>query len=85
MSRSLLQALELIKKNRFLGKEAALEGGIFCGFTPLHLKTFFHGALCHISPEKKILLKEGLYGDLSNSLLKLLDEKDPDRSAIVFE
>lgn len=85
MSGSILQALELIKKNRFLDEEAALEGGFFCGFTPLHLKTFFHGALCRISPGKKIMLKEGLYGDLSNSLKKQLDEGESEFIAIAFE
>ncbi|NLA91382.1 MAG: hypothetical protein GX843_07100, partial [Synergistaceae bacterium] len=74
MGDSLLLAMEIIKKNRDLNGEPTLHGGLFCGFTPLHLKTFFYATLCEQSPNKRIVLNEGVYGDLLGSLLKQKDE-----------
>lgn len=74
MGDSLLHAMEIIKNNRDLNGEPTLHGGLFCGFTPLHLKTFFYAALCEQLPNKRVVLNEGVYGDLLGSLLKQKDE-----------
>ena len=76
MAGNLLDALEIIKKNRGLGAEKAVHGALLCGFTPLHLKTFFHSALCCLAGERRIVLQEGSYGDLFGALVRAFEVDD---------
>ncbi len=39
-----------------------------CGFTPLHVQTFFHAHLQNALPQRRVELKTGLYGDLAGTL-----------------
>ncbi|MDA8347960.1 MAG: HAD-IIIC family phosphatase [Pseudomonadota bacterium] len=39
-----------------------------CGFTPLHLQTFFHAHLQQLLPEHRVELQTGLFGDLVGTL-----------------
>ena len=54
-----------------------------CGFTPLHLQTFFHGHLQSRSPRRKVQLRTGLFGDLIGTVEKL--DSDLDAAAIAIE
>jgi FkbH-like protein len=86
MARTLLEALEIIKKNRMMHQEKILAGALYSGIASLHLKTFFHSFLCDLSPNHRITLREGRYGDLLGSLLELLSEDvDLEFVAIVME
>lgn len=37
--------------------------GLVCGFTPLHIHTFFHAELQQILPDRRVEIYKGLYGD----------------------
>jgi FkbH-like protein len=39
-----------------------------CGCAPLHLKTFFHAHLQQRLPQRRVSVREGLYGDLTGTL-----------------
>lgn len=77
MKPSLLDALESVKNNRSIGDGNDLFCALYCGFTPLHLQTFFHAALCELVKNRRVLVQEGLYGNLLGSLLGLLSENAP--------
>lgn len=83
MSVSLLKALESVKANRVIDSGNDLFCALCCGFTPLHLQTFFHAALCGLSPKRRIALCEGTYGDLLGSLIKLSTEDLPVEFAVI--
>lgn len=77
MKPSLLDALEAVKKNSAIDDGKVLECALYCGFTPLHLQTFFHAALCGLSGNRRVLIQEGTYADLLGSLLGLISKDIP--------
>ena len=44
---------------------------LLCGFTPLHLETFFRAQLIKLDPEHYPSVQTGLYGDLISNLRQL--------------
>jgi FkbH-like protein len=46
-----------------------------CGFTPLHLKTFFSARLKLAHPSRNVRIATGLYGDLAGSLERAATEQ----------
>lgn len=66
MSMSLSEALRIIAG---APRDAAPRHyQLVCAFTPLHLKTFLAAHLQRLSPECRILVDSGLYGDLAGNL-----------------
>lgn len=45
-----------------------------CGFTPLHLQTFFTAHLQQLLPARKVALSTGLYGDLIGTVRRACEE-----------
>jgi FkbH-like protein len=66
----LIDALRLIK--RPLPQDAPrLRVFLACGFTPLHLQTFLHAALRQRSPNERVEIATGLFGDLAGNIERL--------------
>lgn len=66
----LVDALSLIAKAPGENAER-LKVALVCGFTPLHLQTFFQAELQQLFPARRVEIETGLYGDISGTLEKL--------------
>ncbi len=66
MTMKLAEALKVIQSA--LPDSPRLEVALLCGFTPLHLETFFRAHLCKLFPERSPNVLTGLYGDLIGNL-----------------
>jgi FkbH-like protein len=62
----LSDALKIIQKGREQGEP--FQALLACGCSPLHLKTFLHAHLQQALPQRRVEIREGLYGDLSGAL-----------------
>ena len=69
----LIEALQLIDQPRE-NMPAALQVGLACGFTPLHLQTFLHAFLLKRRPEGRVEIQTGLFGDLQGNLERFADQ-----------
>lgn len=86
MKDSLLKNLEIIRANKLHPDAGALHFGLYCGFTPLWLKTFFHSTLCMLAESRRVTVHDGIYGDILGALRSLLAEKEEfDSLAVVIE
>ncbi len=61
----LIEALGIISKNH---EGEPLTIGLACGFTPLHFQTFLHAELQLLSPDRRVEITTGLYGDIAGTL-----------------
>jgi len=66
---SLAQALEIIQSARGTATGEPFDAGLACGFTPLHLQTFFHAAL-QSRLTRPVRLHCGIFGDLIGNIEK---------------
>lgn len=78
--RSVRQALEDMKLAEALKMiqsappdSPRLEVALLCGFTPLHLETFFRAELGRLFPERSPHVQTGLYDDLIGNLQRVTD------------
>jgi FkbH-like protein len=55
-----------------------------CGFTPLHLRTYFHAHLQTRLPDRRVEIAAGLYGDLVGNVTRAATD-GPDAAAVVVE
>ena len=79
----LLDALQTLQwKKNTVGEN--LRAFLACGFTPLHLQTFFGAQLQLLHPDRKVEIKSGLYGDLVGNLERV-ESMMVDGCAIVIE
>ena len=76
MSSSLLEALEVIKKNSSLSDENLCRCALYIGSTPLTLKTMLYATLCESLPGRRVEVLDGQYGDLLGSLTQLASGRD---------
>lgn len=76
MPSSLLEALEVIKKNSSLSDENLCRCALYIGSTPLTLKTMLHATLCESLPGRRVEVLDGRYGDLLGSLTQLASGRD---------
>lgn len=80
---NLIEALEISRKP--VAQDAKpLRFFLACGFTPLHLQNFLSAHLRQQSPENRIEIKTGLFGDLAGSLERL-DANALDAVAVALE
>jgi FkbH-like protein len=63
----LLEALELLQRPVADGTPE-LKVYLACGFTPLHLKTFLAANLRALTPDSRVLVEAGFFGDLIGNL-----------------
>src|SRR6516225_2196066 len=70
----LIEALELLKRSAGHGQTRLFR--LACGFTPLHLLTFFRAHLQLSLPNDRIDVTAGLYGDLPGNLERSLSERE---------
>jgi FkbH-like protein len=80
---NLLDALETLRKPAEPGA-TMFSVNLVCGFTPLHLATFFSAFLSQRLPARRISTNTGLYGDLKGNLLRLR-ESQCDSLAVLIE
>src|ERR1700680_1973245 len=66
MTMKLAEALKVIQS--VPAHPPPLQVALLCGFTPLHLETFFWAHLCKLSPGRSPNVQTGLYGDLIGNL-----------------
>jgi FkbH-like protein len=78
----LIEALEVL--GRPVADAPSLKIFLACGFTPLHLQTFFGAQLLLTVPEKRPEIKTSLFGDLVGSIERL-DASVIDGLAVVIE
>ena len=78
----LLDALQTLQTKKNVAQ--SLRAFLACGFTPLHLETFFGAHLQLINPDRKVEIKTGLYGDLLGNLERI-ELTMVDAGAIVIE
>lgn len=78
----LTEALQIIQKTPAQGDP--FPAVLACGFTPLHLQTFFHANLQLRLPGRRVTAKTGLYGDLVNTVARLETEA-PHAAGVVIE
>src|SRR3979411_219341 len=69
MTMKLAEALKVIQSA--LPDAPRLEVALLCGFTPLHLETFFRAHLCKLFPGRSPNVQTGLYGDLIGNLQRV--------------
>ncbi|HZP07523.1 MAG TPA: HAD-IIIC family phosphatase [Terracidiphilus sp.] len=55
-----------------------------CGFTPLHLQTFLTASLKSQLPGHRVIVKNGLFGDLSGNVERFQSQKDAFDSLVVL-
>jgi FkbH-like protein len=79
---TLAQALQIVHTGQSLPDAAPFDVALACGFTPLHLQTFFDAYLQNRLPERKIRQKSGIFGDLFGNIKNL---KDLNGAAVVIE
>jgi len=66
----LIEALEICRQP--VAPEApAFRAALICGFTPLHLTTFFEAELRRRLPQRRVSVETGIYGDLLGNLERL--------------
>lgn len=80
---NLLDALETLRKPA-PPDATTFSVNLVCGFTPLHLKTFFSACLNRRLPARRISMHTGIYGDLKGNLLRL-GESQCDSLAVLIE
>ncbi len=69
----LIEALEAVKRTP-QHQSAVLQVHLACGFTPLHFLTFLDAHLRHQFPDRKVVVRTGLFGDLAGNLERLENE-----------
>jgi len=79
----LIDALELLKRP-VPERAPSLRAFLACGFTPLHLQTFFAAHLRTLHPHSRVDITTGLFGDLAGNLERL-SPSDLDALAVVVE
>jgi FkbH-like protein len=62
----LIDALKIVRQGQ--SSAAPLRVALLMGASPLHLKTFLHAHLQQHSPERRVEIETGRYGDLAGSL-----------------
>jgi FkbH-like protein len=67
---NLIEALTIINQSA-PDDAGTLEAFLACGFTPLHLQTFLAAHLRQRSPQRKVQVKTGLFGDLAGNIERL--------------
>jgi len=80
----LIEALKLVAENGADPDRPRLEVGLVCGFTPLHLQTFFSAHLQRRMSDKQIAVTTGLFGDIHGTVRALVDNP-ADAAVIVVE
>ena len=80
---NLIDALERLK-GPIAENARPLRVFLACGFTPLHLETFFAAHLHNLYPACRVELNSGLFGDLIGNLERLRPE-EYDALAVVIE
>lgn len=66
----LAEALTTLQRHR-LPEAPVFRAQLACGFTPLHLATFFAAHLQRRLPDRRVEVSGGLYGDLAGTLERL--------------
>src|SRR5271170_3907855 len=79
----LRQALELINEPAN-SQDEVKSFFLACGFSPLHMRTFFQAHLQIRFPRKKIEVRVDLYGDLAGNVERALSHR-VDAAAVVVE
>jgi FkbH-like protein len=80
----LIDALKLAAESAQPSNRRPFQVALVCGFTPLHLQTFFTAHLRQRLPERSITVTTGLFGDVLGTLQSLA--ADPvDAVALVLE
>jgi len=79
----LIEALKIVNAPP---QQAAQHEDVFivCGFTPLHLQTFLEAHLLLRSPDRRVRVNSGLYGDVAGNLERAAAAA-PDAVAVVLE
>ena len=77
----LSEALEILNAAR-TSQAPVFRAILACGFTPLHLATFFAAHLQARFPDRRVSVASGLYGDLIGNITRLESE---DAAAVVVE
>lgn len=72
---TLKDALQIISSRSNSGNEPVESVFLACGFTPLHLQTFFTACLKQRWPEKSVQILTGLYGDLQGNVSRAAASK----------
>jgi FkbH-like protein len=80
----LIDALALVAGNSSLSDRPQFDVGLVCGFTPLHLQTFFTAHLRQRMPDRRISVRTGLFGDVPGTLRTFV-ETPADAVAVVLE
>src|SRR5262249_8373814 len=80
----LIEALELTAENASATGLPRLDAALVCGFTPLHLQTFYTACLRQRFPDRQVNVRVGLFGDIPGTL-RGLTESPVDAAAIVIE
>src|SRR5262249_47992086 len=77
----LIEALKIVNAPP---QQAAQREDVFivCGFTPLHLQTFLEAHLLLRSPDRRVRVNSGLYGDVAGNLERAAAA---DAGAVVLE
>jgi FkbH-like protein len=79
----LMEALEILRAEP-PGPARAFRAYLACGFSPLHLETFFGAYFRLALPDRKTEVLSGLYGDISGNLDKL-ELSDADVGLVIME
>ncbi|MQF67152.1 HAD-IIIC family phosphatase [SAR202 cluster bacterium AD-802-F09_MRT_200m] len=79
----LIEALQILQKD-WPSNGEAMAVFLACGCTPLHLETFLTAQLQTRYPGKRIIVKQGLYGDIIGNLERMPAE-EPEVGMVVLE
>src|SRR5579862_7567258 len=79
----LVEAFEILREGR-PARAQSFRACLVCGFTPLHLETFFSAHLRSIFSDRNIHVSSGLYGDFWGNLERL-DTTNTDVALVVME
>lgn len=72
----LIEALGLAADNSLPGDKPHFDVGLVCGFTPLHLQTFFTAHLRRRLADRHVTVRSGgLFGDIPGSLRALIENR----------
>jgi FkbH-like protein len=80
----LIDALRIAGEHARAGDRPRFRVALVCGFTPLHLQTFFTAHLCQRLPDRHLTLTTGLFDDIPGTLRGLRSEP-VDAAALVVE